>query len=435
MAYSADNPLGLEASELAASNRAKAAAAARAAKIAKPGAFMNTPGYQAGSGSEMDQFMMENATLLAEANAGLAEIDAANKEADDLLASIGTPDAAGNIVSSDVVAADAAELEGDKTLVVAGLDPTFGGKYPAWTQGTVNKIVGAVAPVIDPALKDAYALLEDAFNQYGLGDLASVIKGYMEQGIGPNEAKLLLRQNPIYQQRFAGLYDKNFGRIANGLNAISEAEYLALENSYNETLNAYGLSDYFGKDAKSKQAGMAAIIGGDVSASEFANRVKLAQDQVVNADPQIMATLKQFYPSISDTDLLKYYLDPKQNLAALTEKTTAAQIGTAAIEQGLGTNVTSATDLAKYGITQSQAQSGYAKIGELLPTATKLSGIYGEANVGYNQATAEEEIFKGSASAQRKRQQLSQLEQAAFNGRSGINTTVNPLGKGLQGSF
>jgi hypothetical protein len=422
MAYAADNPLGLEPGELAMANRAKAAAAERAAaatRTASPASVGLTD-------------VQVERRIAQEKAAEDADIAAINQLATDVT-DAGTID--DTEFNANTLAADAAEVEGDKAVIAAGGDPTLGGKYPAWTQGVVNNIVGAAAPVIDPALKDAYALLEDAFNQYGLGDLASVIKGYMAQGIGPNEAKLLLKQNPIYQQRFAGLYDKNFGRVANGLNAISEAEYLALENSYNETLNAYGLSDYFGKDAKAKQAGMAAIIGGDVSASEFANRVKLAQDQVVNADPQIMSTLKQFYPSISDTDLLKYYLDPKQNLAALTEKTTAAQIGTAAIEQGLGTNVTSATDLAKYGITQSQAQSGYAKIGELLPATTKLSSIYGEANVGYNQATAEEEIFKGSASAQRKRQQLSQLEQAAFNGRSGVNTTVNPLGKGLQGSF
>ena len=432
-----DNPLGLEPSELAASKRAKEAAAARAAaaaaaaaKIAKPGAFMNTPGYQAGSGSQLDQYKLQNAADTAAANAAIAAAN--DPSATDIgLADLGTEDpVTGVITLSGTAEADVAEQAANTAAIAAGGDPAIFGDAAGLSQAKVDK-----ATPIDPTLKDAYALLEDAFNQYGLGELASVIKGYMQSGIGPNEAKLLLKQNPIYQQRFAGLYDKNFGRVANGLNAISEAEYLALENSYNETLNAYGLSDYFGKDAKSRQAGMASIIGGDVSATEFANRVKLAQDQVVNADPQVMATLKQFYPSISNTDLLKYYLDPKQNLAALTEKTTAAQIGTAAIEQGLGTNVTSATDLAKYGVTQAGAQAGYAKIGELLPTTTKLSNIYGEAQVGYDQATAEQEIFKGSASAQRKRQQLSQLEQAAFNGRSGINTTVNPLGKGLQGSF
>jgi hypothetical protein len=417
MAYAADNPLGLEPSELAASKRAKEAAAARQTPTlagAKAAGVLSSGTVTTPSSSDLNKFppVGYNPAMAAAMPGGLGA---------PLFGAFETDTSKGAV----------------KLPVVDGSTSATTSSTSATTSSTSATTSSTTPPpaVTDPTLKDAYALLEDAFNQYGLGDLASVIKGYMAQGIGPNEAKLLLKQNPIYQQRFAGLYDKNFGRISNGLNAISEAEYLALENSYNETLNAYGLNNYFGKDAKAKQAGMAAIIGGDVSASEFANRVKLAQDQVVNADPQVMATLKQFYPSINDTDLLKYYLDPKQNLAALTEKTTAAQIGTAAIEQGLGTNVTSATDLAKYGVTQAGAQAGYSKIGEILPTTTKLSGIYGEANVGYNQATAEEEIFKGSASAKRKRDQLAQLEQAAFSGRSGVNAAVNPLGKGLQGSF
>jgi hypothetical protein len=431
MAYAADNPLGLEPSELAMANRAKAAAAGRAAAATGTA----SPASMGLTDTQVERrIAQEKAAEDADAAAAAQLADDVD-EADALLASLGTQDAAGNIKLSNIDEEDALIQEGNKLALGAGGSKEIFGDGTDLTQKKVDALTPPPPTVTDPTTKDAYALLEDAFNQYGLGDLVGVIKGYMAQGIGPNEAKLLIKKEPLYQQRFAGLYDKNFGRISNGLNAISEAEYLALENSYNETLNAYGLNNYFGKDAKAKQAGMAAIIGGDVSATEFANRVKLAQDQVVNADPQVMATLKQFYPSINDTDLLKYYLDPKQNLAALTEKTTAAQIGTAAIEQGLGTNVTSATDLAKYGVTQAGAQAGYSKIGEILPTTTKLSGIYGEANVGYNQATAEEEIFKGSASAKRKRDQLAQLEQAAFSGRSGINSTVNPLGKGLQGSF
>jgi hypothetical protein len=246
----------------------------------------------------------------------------------------------------------------------------------------------------------------------------------------------MLKQTQVYKDRFAGNYGPN-GRVAQGLNAINESEYLTLENKYNETLNSYGLKDYFGTTAKAKQAGMANIIAGDISAPEFQNRVQLAEDNVVNADPQVLATLKQYYPAITGTDLLKYYLDPAQNLSALTMKTTAAGIGAAAVNQGLNVNAERAMFLAQNNVTAAAAQKGYATIGEEVPIAAKLGNIYGASGITYDQTAAEAQQFNlaGAASAQRKRQQLIDLEQGSFNARSGVNTTINPLGKGLQGSF
>lgn len=315
------------------------------------------------------------------------------------------------------------------------------------TSGSGTPPVPPVPPVpplstLDATQLDAYAVLEDAFNTYNLGDLIPVIKGYMANNIGANEASLLIKQTPEYQTRFAGNYGTN-GRVANGLNALSETEYLALENSYNETLNAYGIGDYFGTTASQKQAGMASIIGGDISAAEFQSRVKLVEDNVVNGDPQIKTQLQAFY-NINDTDLMKYYLDPTQNLGALTMKTQAAEIGTAAVEQGLTTSADRAMLLAQNNVTQAQAQAGYAKIGVELPVAQKLDTIYAnQVNGQYDQTAAEAEQFNlaGAASAVSKKQQIQQLEQANFNGRSGVLTAAaaggqgGSLGGSIQGKF
>ena len=320
------------------------------------------------------------------------------------------------------------------------IPPSGGFQTPGGGGGTntVNPL-----STLDATALDAYALLEDAFNQYGLGSLVDTIKGYMAKNIGPNEASLLIKKDPAYLTRFAGNYGTN-GRVAKGLNALSESEYLALENSYNETLNAYGIGNYFGTDAKSKQAGMASIIGGDISATEFQGRIKLVEDQVVNGDPQIKAQLKAFY-NVDDTDLMKYYLDPTQNLGALTMKTQAAEIGTAAVEQGLTTSADRAMLLAQDNVTQAQAQAGYATIGQELPIAGKLSGIYsGQINGGnYTQQNAEAEQFNlaGAASAARKKQQAQELEKANFSGRSGIVAGsasagyTGSLGQQVQGKF
>jgi hypothetical protein len=280
---------------------------------------------------------------------------------------------------------------------------------------------------------DAFALLKDAFNAYGLSELSPIIEGYMTKNIGTNQATLLLKQEKAYQTRFAG----NEARRAKGLNVLSEAEYLALEDSYTSTLRSYGLQDFFGPavtDAqkKSRTAAVADIIGNDISAVEFKDRVSTAVDRVTNADAATKNAFKTFY-GISDTDLVKYFLNPVQNLVGLKEKAAAAEIGGAGFAQGLSVSTTTAEDLARYGVSKEQAQAGYSTIADILPTSEKLSAIYDEDKITYGQKEAEEETFKGLASAQRKRQQLAAKEIGTFSGQSGVNKSS--LSKVSKGAF
>lgn len=264
----------------------------------------------------------------------------------------------------------------------------------------------------DSARKDAFALLIDTFKQYGLDSLADTIKGYMTQNIGPNEATLLLKQTQAYKDRFAG----NGTRVAAGKNAIGESTYLALENQYAEVLKAYG------QNALGNRAEYATLIGNDISNIELGDRLKLAVTRVQQSDPSVKAQLKQFYPSITDADLVSYFLKPDQTLPGLERKVTSAEIGAAATSQGLNTSATSAEDLAAFGVDRSTALKGYSTIGTILPEGQKLSSIYGEAKIDYTQATAEQEVFKGNASAERKRKQLAALETAQFGGSAGVGT-------------
>lgn len=285
----------------------------------------------------------------------------------------------------------------------------------------------------DLATRDAFALLEELFRSYGLEELVPVIKGYMQNDIGPNEAKVLLKQNPIYKARFNG----NELRIAKGLNALSEAEYLALENDYSETLTSYGLSDYFGSAAgsagrKARIAAMSSVIGGDISAVEFKDRIKTAVTRVKDADIGTKDAFRSLY-GVTDTDLVKYFLDPKTGSAQLQQKVTAAEISGSSLNAGLGmTSLGTAEELAKLGITKAMAQTGYANIAEYLPRTTTLGQIYDETGIQYTKTTGEEEQFKGLASAKRKREQLKELETGTFKGSSGTNKVSL---KGRTGSF
>ena len=276
--------------------------------------------------------------------------------------------------------------------------------------------------------EDAYSILESTFKDFGLEELVPEIKKFMDAGLGSNQAGVELRKTTAYTTRFKG----NETRRASGLNVLSEAEYLALEDSYSQTLRAYGLQNYFGIDRKVKTASMADIIGNDISAIEFKDRIDTVVTRINNADPKIKNTLNAFY-NITDTDLVKYFLNPKENLPKLQEKVTAAEIGTAALSQGLITDVNRATALAQMGITKEKAQEGYEAISGALPTTTKLSQIYGEEGINYTQATAEEEVFKQLESAKRKRLKLAEKEVGSFSGAAGLGR--NALGTGKNSAF
>jgi hypothetical protein len=268
--------------------------------------------------------------------------------------------------------------------------------------------------------RNAFAILKDTFSFYGLDSLADEISKYMKEGLGTAEATIRLKQSKAYTDRFKG----NEFRRAAGLNAIGEAEYLDLENSYSETLKAYGVQDYFGVSVTpaqrlTRQQAMAEVIGKDISAVEFKDRVSTSVDRVKMADPATKKAFQDFY-GIGEADLVKYFLDPAKSLVTLKERATAAEIGGAAIGQGLPTAMATAEDLARFGISREQAQAGYGVIAEVLPTAEKLSAIYDEDKITYGQTEAEAETFKGLASAKRKRQQLTAKEIGTFSGSSGV---------------
>jgi hypothetical protein len=265
----------------------------------------------------------------------------------------------------------------------------------------------------------AYDLLLSQFQLYGLGSLIEPLKALITDDTSSGELTILLRSTPEYQKRFAA----NKDRIAKGLTALNEKEYLGLEDQYQNIMRNYGLpATYYAKGDLGRQEGFEKLIANDVSATELEDRVMTAQSRVVNANPEVMQALKRFYPDITNGEILAYTLDPTKALTDIKRKVTAAEIGGAAIGAGLKTSQTAAEGLAAYGVTKGQAQQGYGAIAEFLPTGEKLSQIYQETP--YTQTQAEQEIFNlaNSAEAAKKRKRLSQLETASFGGSSGVGS-------------
>jgi hypothetical protein len=272
----------------------------------------------------------------------------------------------------------------------------------------------------DADLRDrqsAYDILYNEFNKYGLGTLVEEVKYLLQSNVSPSQFSLELQNRPAYQARFSA----NQNRIKAGLRALSPAEYVGLEDQYQNIMRNYGLpATYYTKDPTGKQAGFDKFIEGDVSASELEDRIATAQQRVINSNPEVLKALKQFYPDINNADILAYTLDPQNALTNIKRKVTAAEIGGAALAQGLQAQGGTAESLAGLGITKAQAQQGYQDVAGILPRGSQLADIYGEQP--YTQQTAEAEVFnmQGSAEAAARRRKLKDLEQASFGGSSGV---------------
>jgi len=267
-----------------------------------------------------------------------------------------------------------------------------------------------------------YATMADRFNKYGLTGLASKIKELAMKGATEATITLELMDTPEYQQRFSA----NADRIKKGLAVLTPAEYVNVEDSYRQVLRAYGLKQ-FDNDAYVKQ-----FISNDMSPTELSNRVVTAVQRVQNADPAVSKQLRDYY-GVGKEDLVAYVLDPEQQFQKIQRQVAASEIGVAAGRQGLTAGVSVAEQLAAQGVTQAEAQKGYATIADILPTAEKLSGVYGKTMDTYGQAEGEQEVFNQLASAQRKRQRLSAAETASFGASAGTNrvslTSAKPSGQ------
>jgi hypothetical protein len=229
---------------------------------------------------------------------------------------------------------------------------------------------------------------------------------------------LALRNSPAYQKRFAA----NAQRTKNGFAAIDEATYLGLEDSYQQIAQNYGLPEkYYKRGELGVQQYFADAIAKNIDPLTFKERVVEGQ-KVLNANKTTLDAAKQFYPTLTDGDFLDYVLNPENAVEDIKRKVTAAEIGGAALQSGLTTNLARAEELQKMGVDKEAATAGYSTIGAGLQRGSQLAAIYEEDP--YTQATAESEIFKlsGQQEARKQRQKITGLEKATFGGKSGLTS-------------
>ena len=394
---------------LSAGSGAAAAEATRQSVLSQGGTQSAAASSARYAGLAYNYYAQQKADADAAAAAQAAAAAAAAKAAQDALAKAQADAlAAANANNARALAAAQAAL--------AAAQATANAATAAATVAAQNTVAEKAATAAAEAEKVAAQresigkIVSDRFAQYGLQSLGVKVLDLARKGYTEATITLELQNTDEYKTRFAA----NAERTKKNLAVLSPAEYLSVEDAYRQTLRAYGLTQ-FDNDAYVRQ-----FIANDISPSELSTRVVTAVQRVQNADPLIARTLRDYY-GIGDIDMVAYVLDPNQKLPQIQRQVAAAEIGAAARVQGLQAGVSVSEQLASQGITQAEAQKGYATIADILPTSEKLSSIYGTTLDGYGQAEAEQEVFNTLASAQRKRKALSEREIGAFSGKSGTS--------------
>jgi hypothetical protein len=284
----------------------------------------------------------------------------------------------------------------------------------------------------EPTWNALYSML----SSIGVEGLVDVMQKIRQQypAATSEEVLMMLKYDKRYNEPYMKRFEGNRQRIAAGLAPLDDATYLANEAAYNKIFTSYGLNQF------SDRTKYANFIGNNISPDEVAERVQLVYNRVQNAQSEIGNALARFYPELTNADLMAYVLEPKTQLPAIQRKIQAAEIGGMALAQGLGTNLGATTftgaGAAPYtnvtrgtigvdamlasGATKKEAAEVSQYIAGVLPTAEKLSSIYGDTLQQYGQLQAEQEGYQGSAAARARREALTAREVAEFSGRAGV---------------
>lgn len=294
----------------------------------------------------------------------------------------------------------------DKQITAANLIITTNNKALPGLQNKVYETTGQYDKLLSGPNRDAFAATTAIFKSYGLDSLAGKVYEYAKQGYSPDTIQILLQDTKEYKTRFAG----NELRKAAGLAVLSPAEYLSVESSFQQIMQAAGLPKGF----YDQTSDFNTWIGKNVSAAEIQNRVDLATQATTLSNPEYRKALNAL--GVDDAHLTAYFLDPTKALPYLQKAAATAQIGAEAIRSNLTFDTAYAEQLATQGITADQARQGYQQIAGQLDTLKSIAGVYGEE---YDQRTAEEAVFGGDKEALSKQRRLLSQERGAFSGSAG----------------
>lgn len=312
----------------------------------------------------------------------------------------GTPSAGGGVVT-----------QADVQKAVTDALATQQAKYDALAKQAAAEKEAALIATRTKA-KDKLTAMLAGYNLQGLSAYidAEVMKDTSEEMI-----LLGLYDQPAYKTRFPGMETlRKAGRV------ISEDEYTKIENAMMQTARFFDLPKGFYDGPED----FGNLIGKQVSAKEYQDRLQVGQDLARSLNPEVKQQLLDFY-SVGEGDLTAYVLDPDKALSLIQKQAKAATfvgLGRAAgfripdITATAAENIVATEPYAK--LTEAQMQMKIGQAGQLRKEQQRLSQIEG---VTYNEQEALDAVIGGSTEALLASQQRAQREVSRFRTRGGVS--------------
>jgi len=254
--------------------------------------------------------------------------------------------------------------------------------------------------------ENAFSIISAFLQRAGLRGLEANIRGLLAQGIEDTDAILFnLRDTEQFRTRFKA----NTARAAKGLPELDPATYIGLEQQYATIMRSNRLPAGF----YDQQDDFQALIEGDVSPAEFQQRIQEGFAKVRDADPQVLNTLRQFYPEVGNDEnaLAAYFIDPTRGAQALDRQVQAARIGARAREQGgMAIGALSAEELVARGYTPEQAQNVFQRVGQLAGLYQEMGGEEALTEAQKVGAAFGYDVQAQTALERRQRQRLAEFE-------------------------
>lgn len=248
-------------------------------------------------------------------------------------------------------------------------------------------------------MADSFDWVADTFRQYGLGEIAAEVERLAVAGFEGPALMLELEKTAAYQTRFAG----NEERRRKGLQVLSPAEYLQLEDTYRQAFAAYQLGDQW-----SERSRLADLIAKDISPQELVQRINLAGAAAASVDPFVRSSLRDYY-GIGEADLMEYFLDEAQGTQLLAKRAAAADLGAAAAAAKLQIDRQDAEYLQESGISREQLQQALGDNDTLAERA--IASRFGETLTAQEIVKSEVGLDSGALN---KRKRLASQERSLF---------------------
>ena len=261
---------------------------------------------------------------------------------------------------------------------------------------------GAGAGGMSPGMRSARDSALLLAQQYGLGgEFFNQLESFLFEDMSEASLIVALRSTDAYKKRFAA----NATRVSKGLPALSEGEYIRMEQLYRQELRAAGLPSTFYDDLNDFKT----YIENDISYNEFVGRVGLARRASQMANPEVKKQLKDLY-GVAESDLVGYFLNPDKTRSMIERQFNVAQTAAALGRAGFGTTMAGELTTAITG-GRPETIIDYGQLEAAAQTAGVARPLSQEVLGGEGGAVTEQDLLRGVIAEDVQSQRRIQREQ------------------------